>query len=180
MKAIWLQEIEIPDCYSGKAEHFINWRKPIAAMTGVSLRYVTIEKPVSFGPPPAPQRLPFIEVELDQAASDTALTPRQQLGAWEALPPDPLLILLVLTLPGGTIRHQFAGAIAERLGEITELMYGIDDGRWGMIDLGRFTEAMRIGMQRIAARGKDSVVQGGFEVQGGGPPGGWWTMPGIE
>lgn len=178
MQVIWLQEIEIPECYYGKVSRFIDWRLAVAAMIGVSLRHVVVDTPVSFGPPPAPQHLPFIEVELDQAASDTALTPRHRLGAWEALPPDPLLVLLVLTLPGGTIRHQFAGMIAERLGEITELMYGIDDGRWGMVDLGRFTEAMRIGMQRIASRGHDSVVQGGFEVQGGGPPGGWWTMPG--
>jgi hypothetical protein len=175
MKPISLEEIEIPDCYRGRVNKFIDWRLAVAGMTGISLRHVAVEKPVSFGPEPAPQRLPFIEVELD-----TALTPRQRLGAWEVLPPDPLLILLVLTLPGGTVRHQFAGAIAERLGEITELMYGIDDGRWGTADLGRFTEMMRTGMQRIATNGRDSVVQGCFAVHGGGPPEGWWTMPGIE
>jgi hypothetical protein len=179
MKAIWLQEIEMPECYYGKLSRFIDWRLAVAAMIGVSLHHVVVDTPVSFGPPPAPQRLPFIEVELDQA-SDIALTPRQRLGAWETLPPDPLLVLLVLTLPGGTIRHPFAGAIAARLGELTELMYGIDDGTWGMVDLGRFTDMMRIGMQRIASRRQDSVIQGGFEVQGGGPPGGWWTMRGIE
>jgi hypothetical protein len=170
---MWLDEIEIPNCYHGRVSRFVGWRCAIAAMTGVSLRYVTVERPVSLGPAPAPQRLPFIEAEM-APESGVALTPLQRLGAWDALPPDPLLILLVLTLPGGTIRYRFAGAMAERLGEMTELMYGIDDGTWGSLDLGRFTAAIRAGLQRIAAGEKDSLIQGGFE------PGGWWNLPGID
>ena len=65
--------------------------------------------------------------------------------------PDRPLLLLLLTVPGGVVRHDLADAIAARLAEITELMYGVDDGRYGMTDLGRLTEMMAAGFRCIAA-----------------------------
>lgn len=172
---ILLAEIEIPGCYGGRVARFNDWRRALAEMTGVALRYVAIEKAVALSsldqskPPPA--RLPFIEAELTAAPGED-LTPPRRLGQWDALPADPLLVLLLLTVPGGVMRHDFAGAIAARLTEMTELMYGIDDGSFGMTDLGRFTEDMAAGFRRIAAARADSAIAGGYE------PSGWWDVAG--
>jgi len=142
-------------------------------MTGNELRYVVSDKGVSLiskGPGSAPTSLPFVEAALDPHNTTGLLTPQRRLGNWEAIPSEPLLILLTITLPGGVVRHQYAGAIADRLREITELMYGIDDGTWGMVDLGRFTERMEAGLRVISKQQVDSVVRGGFE------PTGWWDV----
>jgi hypothetical protein len=172
---ILLAEIEIPGCYRGRIGRFNDWRRALAEMTGVALRYVVAEKDVmltSRDPEkPAPARLPVVEAE-PTAAPDEELTPLRRLGQWDALPDDPLLVLLLLTVPGGVVRHDFAGAIAARLAEMTELMYGIDDGRFGTVDLGRFTEEMTAGLRRIAAARADSAVAGGYE------PSGWWDVAG--
>lgn len=172
---IVLEEIEIPGCYRGRVGRFNDWRRALAEMTGVALRYAVVEKDVALTaldpatPPPA--RLPIIEAEAT-APLDEPLTPLRRLGQWDALPADPLSVLLLLTVPGGVVRHAFAGAIAARLAEMTELMYGIDDGRYGMTDLGRFTEEMAAGFRRIAASHTDSPVAGGYE------PSGWWDLAG--
>jgi hypothetical protein len=168
-----LHEIEIPDCYRGRVDRFNNWRRAVADMTGVRLSYAETVMPVALkseGPAPPPAQLPFIVAAARSAPLDSLLTPENRLGRWPELPAEPLWILLGLTVPSGIIRHQFAGAIALRLGETTELMYGIDDGSFGLVNLGRFTESMSQGMGRIAERRTDAVVQGGFE------PSGWWTF----
>jgi hypothetical protein len=175
MSTIVLEEIDIPNCYQGRVRQFNEWRLAIAEMTGVPIWYVISEKAVSLrseGRSPAPTHLPFVEAAVYCTTLNMKFTPQRRLGYWETLPSDPLLIVQVLTVPGGVIRHQFAEAIADRLRELTDLMYGIDDGRWGAVDLGRFTELMQAGMRRIAELQMDSVVQGGFE------PSGWWNVEG--
>jgi hypothetical protein len=150
---IMLTEINIPGCYRGRVGRFNDWRRTLADMTGVALRYVVRERDVALTSrnsalePPA--RLPFIEAELT-----------------------PLLVLLLLTVPGGVVRHDLADAIAARLVEMTELMHGVDDGHYGTTDLGRLTEIMAAGFRRIGVSGADSPVSGGYE------PSGWWDVAG--
>jgi hypothetical protein len=174
---ILLTEIEIPGCYRGRIGRFNDWRLALAEMTGVALRYVVVEKDVMLTSrhpeKSAPTRLPVVEAEPHDAALRAGLPPRRRRGDWDALPDDPLLVLLLLTVPGGVVRHDFAVAIAARLAEMTELMYGIDDGRFGTVDLGRFTEEMTAGLRRIAATRTDSAVAGGYE------PSGWWDVAGT-
>src|SRR5580704_15091730 len=108
MGHIVLEEIEIRNCYQGRVRRFNDWRLSIGAMTGVPVRYVIVEKNVSLkseGPMPAPTRLPFVEVAVDGTTLTRDLTPQQRLGHWDVLPQDPLLVLQMLTVPGGVIRH---------------------------------------------------------------------------
>lgn len=176
MPAIALEEIEIPGCYSGRLSRFQDWRRALAEMLGVAVWYCVVEKAVtltSLGPHPAPARLPFVETMAAAGSPLGGLTPQQRLGDWDPPPSEPLWILLALTLPGGVVRHYVASAMAERLAEMTELMFGIDDGSRGMGDLGRFTETMCDGLRRIAAGGTDAVIRGGYE------PTGWWDVAGA-
>jgi hypothetical protein len=172
---IMLTEINIPGCYRGRVGRFNDWRRTLADMTGVALRYVVRERDVALTSrnsalePPA--RLPFIEAELT-APLGLEVAARQRLGIWDAVPDDPLLVLLLLTVPGGVVRRDLADAIAARLVEMTELMHGVDDGHYGTTDLGRLTEIMAAGFRRIGVSGADSPVSGGYE------PSGWWDVAG--
>jgi hypothetical protein len=113
-----LEDIEIPDCY------------------GVSEREV-VSKSVT------PKRLPFYTANGELSAT---LTAQQRLGDWASLPSEPLMIVL-LTVPGGVIRHVFASAIVERLKEIEELIHG---------------------MCKISARQIDSVIAADIILAAGG------------
>lgn len=170
-----LTEIEIPDCYQGRVDRFHGWRLAIADMTGVRLTYAVADMAVSLkslGPSPAPTHLPFIVAADRSGRFEGLLTPERRLGHWPTPPDEPLLILLALTVPSGVIHHALAGAIADRLAEMSELMHAADDGRWGLFDVGGLTDSIGAGLRRIAAAGRDAVVQGGYE------PGGWWEFQG--
>lgn len=170
-----LEEIDISGCYTGKVRRYNAWRRAVAEMIGVGIVYRTALLPAPTAVarlPGAPTQLPFVVADVRGDELNGLLTPERRLGRWEQAPEDPLLILVAMTLPGGLIDHRFAGATAARLGEIAELMYGIDDGTWGSLDLGRFTETMRSGFDTIARNGRDVVVDGGYE------PGGWYSFAG--
>jgi hypothetical protein len=70
-------------------------------------------------------------------------------------------------------RLHFAALIAARLAEMVEIMYAIDDGSRGTVDLGRLTESIERGMRRIAEEGVDVAVSGGYQ------PGCWWDVAGA-
>jgi hypothetical protein len=132
-----LEHIEIPDCYDGRLEKFNAWRRAIVYNIGAPVWYGVSEKEVVLKSVYAspPKRLPFCTANGDLSAT---LTAQQRLGDWASLPSDPLMIVLLLTVPGGVIRHVFARAIAERLKEIEELIHFCDDGRFGTFDLTHF------------------------------------------
>jgi hypothetical protein len=170
-----LVEIDIPGCHRGKVRPFNEWRSAIADMTGVAVRYAWANLPVSLsstGSHPPPTELPFVVAEIQ--APLVALTPRRRLGHWGLVPDDPLFVLLALTVPGGTIRSAFAESMAERLVEMRELIWAIDDGRYGITALGSFTQDMEAGLARIAREGVDVQVGGCYE------PDGWWDPMPIE
>ena len=172
-RRVELEEIDIPGCHLGRVDKFNGWRRALAEMTGVQLSYQVSVQPVSLrseGPNPPPTHLPFIVAVTHTPRWQGLLTSARRSGDWEELPEEPLWILLALTLPGGVIRCRYALAIAERLSEMTELVYGIDKGQYGLFNLGRFTESMAAGLRRAAGAGKDLVVKGGFE------PSGWWEL----
>jgi hypothetical protein len=167
-----LEEIEIRGCYYGKVAKFNDWRRALAEMTGVQLSYRVSDEPVSLsseGPDPPLTHLPFIVAVTHTPKWERLLTPARRRGDWAELPEEPLWILLALNLPAGVIHSRYAGAIAERLREMTELMYAIDNGRYGLFDLGGFTEAMAAGLRRAAEGGQALVVEGGFSS-------GWWPV----
>lgn len=170
-----LVEIDIPGCYRGTVQRFNDWRVAVADMTGVSVRYQWVARTVSLkspGPGPAPTQLPFVVAEMEPGRAE--LTPRQRLGHWDLRPDDPLLILLAMTVPGGTIRAADATPMAERLRPMRELMHAIDDGRYGLTAIGPFTQAMEAGLAAIGRNGVDVLVSGGYE------PTGWWDVVPIE
>jgi hypothetical protein len=155
--------IVIPGCYDGRIDKFNGWRRALAEMTGVQVSYqVSVEaaSTKSEGPDAPPVYLPPVIAVTHTPKWQSILTPARQSGDWEELPEEPLWILLALTLPGGVIRCRYAGAIAGRLSDMVELMYGIDNGRYGMFSLGRLTESMAAGLRHAAAAGKDLVVRG--------------------
>jgi hypothetical protein len=165
-----LEEIEIPDCYSGRLDKFNAWRRAIAYNIGAPVWYGISEKEVvlEIGSASPPKRLPFCTAVVTDEALSTTLTAQQRLGDWASAPSEPLMIVLLLTVPGGVIRHVFARPIAERLREIEELIHFCDDGRFGAFHLTHFHHGIYDGMCRISARQIDSVVSGGYH------PGGWW------
>lgn len=169
-----LCEISIGDACSEKLWKFNAWRKAVASIIGAPVWYLLVDKPViglcSEGSGLPPDRLTFLEAGTADPAVRALLAPEARLGIWNGIPDEPLLILLLLTLPGGFVRHKYAGAIAERLGDITDLMYGIDDGSFEQVDLGRFTERMRMAMLAVESSRMDAPVDGGYE------PGGWWRV----
>lgn len=168
-----LIEIAFTGCAPFRIERFTNWRRAIADMIGIDVTYVEVRKPVSLtslGPGPAPTTLPFIEAHVDANAGLTAM---QRIGRWDVEPDDPLVMLALLTVPGGTISSVAAIGVAERLDDIVELMYHIDNGEYGTFDLGRFTQAMAAGLRLAHDKGDRVHIHGGYE------PGGWWDLAGA-
>jgi hypothetical protein len=170
---IFLEEIEIPNCYLGRLDRFNAWRRAIACNIGASIWYGFAEKDVAFDSPRLsqwPERLQFCTAMVTDETLRRTLTPEQRLGNWDSLPSEPLMIVVLLTVPGGVIRSAFAAAIAERLKEIDELIHYVDDGRFGTFDLTRFHHHMYLGMRSISHRQTDGVIIGQY-------PSGWW--PGV-
>jgi hypothetical protein len=175
MTGITLEEIEIPGCYEGSVQRFNGWRRAIAYLIGAQVWYGMTEKTVALHSEhgPAPKRLPFCSAMVTDEVLGAQPTPAQRLGDWPCLPSEPLMIIVLLTVPGSVIRHVFAGAIAERLKEIDELIRFIDDGSFGTFDLGRFSERMQQGLRKMSAQGADSAIVGGYD------PVGWWHVAGT-
>jgi hypothetical protein len=135
-------EINIPGIFRGRTYRFDNWRLAIADMTGVPLRYVG-----------------NLEAGTDDPVWAPRLTPDVRRGDWDDPPEDPLWVLLLVTVPGGVLRARYLRGIAERLHEMQELMYCLDDGRWGLDDIGRRTEAFARSFEAAAGRGEDLVIE---------------------
>ncbi|MDO9417503.1 hypothetical protein [Pararhizobium sp.] len=161
-----LAELDIPGLFYGKCARFDRWRCVVADMTGTPIRYVIKSRPVQFpNLDPAlrvPQTLEFLEAEAE-AADAITITPDMRRGFWADTPQEPLLILLFMTVPGGTFQARHAAAISRRLDEIDPVVHAADDG--SSTDL---HERARAWFARQAISGADVMVSGGFETTG------WW------
>ena len=149
-------EINIPGIFEGKTHRFTNWRLAIADMTGVPVKYVARERAVDL----TLDRLVFLEAETEDPIWAPRLTPGVRRGDWDDPPDDPLWVVLLVTVPGGVLRARHLRGIAERLYEMQELMYCLDDGRWGTDDIGRRTDEFARSFEAAARRGEDLVIEG--------------------
>jgi hypothetical protein len=171
-----LVEIALPRIHIGKVGPFSAWRRALADVTGVPVRYALRWRPVALGATGAPGRLTFVEAETQDAAFVDRLTDAVRRGDWQFDPDDPLLVLLLLTVPGGTLQARRLGPIAERLVEVQPLLDALDDGRWGTTDVARLNAMMAAGFAAAADRGADIPIDGGYiPIDGGYEPSGWWT-----
>lgn len=164
-----LAEIEIDNHYRGKPKNFDRWRGVVAEIVGAPIGYITVERTVHFDDlDPSitpPETLEFVEVQVMDAKWQVRLTPETRWGIWPSTPEEPLWVLLLLTIPGGTLFARHAQAIADRLDEIDELLDYVDKG-WSTDVHQRF----RRSFAEQARSGKDVVVKGGYE------PTGWWDV----
>ena len=115
-----------PSWLAGKERHFRAWRSLVAEMIGAPVGYDYVRRPVTFDETmpalAAIKSLPFLEARIVGQAW-TEPTAAQRAGLWDATPEEPLLILALLTVPGGIFQARHAEAIARRLDEIDELIH---------------------------------------------------------
>lgn len=162
----WLAEIAIDGLYSGKPERFSQWRATVADIVGAPLHYVSRRYPFQ-GPATAtnpPLTLEFLEPQITDQTWGKNLSPGVRSGLWDTTPEEPLLTLLMATIPGATFHARHARAVAHRLDEIDELVNFVGKG-WVT---GLHEQARRCFAEQ-AITGKNIAMSGGYE------PGGWWT-----
>ncbi|WP_137150708.1 hypothetical protein [Devosia sp. FKR38] len=161
-----LAEIDIDGLYCGKPGQFLQWRGIIADIVGAPLEYVSRRHPFE-GPadvPNPPLTLEFWEPRITDQAWGRDLPAGIRAGRWDATPEEPLLIVLLASVPGAMFHARHAGAIAQRLDDIDELVHVLGDG-W----VTSLHEHARRCFAEQAITGKDIAMSGGYE------PGGWWT-----
>ncbi|MCF3639763.1 hypothetical protein LXM94_07240 [Rhizobium sp. TRM95111] len=165
----FIEDIKVGSGGAIRLASFNAWRIVLGEMTGLPFRYRERLIPTSgIGAyRQAPRRLSLCEAIGGEAGLDRLLTPAARRGGWPDLPEEPLLALLCLTVPGGTIRPDVAAACSLRLREMEELMFAIDDGRRTMLDLGRFSLAMAERLAAVAASRESPAVEASYALSGG-------------
>jgi hypothetical protein len=121
---------------------FDNWRRVVGDMIGApiafNMRYRDVSL-ISNDPASEPPRmLQFIESKVTDPNFAIEITPQIRRGIWTETPDEPLWILLLLTIPGGTFFSRHAQAIANRLDELEEIVNFVDFGR----SIGEHTAAL--------------------------------------
>lgn len=119
-------------CWFGPYSAFTRWRNRVAQIAGYEIR-------------------PFPGGFIDQPVLDwSKFEPKNYLGEWDALPEDPLLVLLVHADDDGKIRPEHAGPLADRLdGLLADLRpEGLND------DIRPATERFVAGLRAAVAEGK--------------------------
>jgi len=164
-----LVEFSVGGSFQGKVKRFDNWRRMVGDMIGAPIEFNMRYRDVSLiSDDPAfepPRMLQFIESKVTNPSFAIEITPQIRRGIWMETPDEPLWIVLLLTIPGGTFFSRHAQAIANRLDEIEEIVDFVDFGR----SAGEHAAA-RAFFREQARSGIDVVVQGGFE------PSGWWDV----
>lgn len=141
--------LRITGFHSGKwRKHFQPWREALAGLIGAEIDYRLRALPFtpSAGRPEL-RALSGLQVLEARALSGTempALTPDLRRGDWSETPEEPLLVLLLLDLPGGWLRARHAAALAERLEDLLPLIEHLDpSGEHGYDLYGMHEEARR-------------------------------------
>ncbi len=153
-----------PSWMGGQEKHFRLWRSCIAEMIGAPIAYDYVRRSVAFDERhpglSAIKSLPFLEARiLDDAWRQP--TAAERLGLWSALPEEPLLILVLLTVPGGIFQARHAEAIARRLDELDELIHFVGQG-WHT----HTHEVARQFFHALAKTHEDVQVVGAYEPGG--------------
>ncbi len=146
-------EVHIGGCYHGKIERFNLWRLALADQIGVHVVYSMKEASSDNLPPYHNWRGEFVR---PFACSPT-------LSGQISSDPDALYDLVLASIPGTALTPPQARAIADRLEEMSELMWALDDGRYGLVDLGRMTEAMMVGLRCRANKGETIQINAASE-----------------
>ena len=133
------------------------WREALAEMIGAEIDYDLVTK----GFIPAEGRpelarldgLQVLEARGVEGAHALAVTEAMRRGLWIATPDEPLLVLLLLSLPGSDFPARHAAAISVRLAELTPLIEALDpNGDYGMDLLGVHAAAQRFFTAQARAR----------------------------
>jgi len=139
------------------------WRRALGDMIGAEIDYQLQVR--AYHPPPeavALSRLTGRQVlEARALAGQHAcpITEEMRRGLWEVTPDEPLLVLLLLDLPGCALPAKHAEKIAERLEELTPLIEVLDPtAEYGM-SLMRIHEAAIRFFQAQARSGRDVPVR---------------------
>lgn len=139
------------------------WRRALGDMIGAEIDYQLQVR--AYLPPPeavALSRLTGRQVlEARTLAGHHAcpITEEMRRGLWEVTPDEPLLVLLLLDLPGSALPAKHAEKIAERLEELTPLIEVLDPtAEYGM-SLMRIHEAAIRFFRAQARSGRDVPVR---------------------
>ena len=89
-----------------------------------------------------------------------AITDEMRAGLWPETPDEPLLVLLLISLPGYALPARHAAAISERLIELDELVHALDDGRYTVSSLTDVHQAAMAFFRWQAQSGEDVPVHG--------------------
>ncbi len=166
----WLAELEIVGLFHGKPGRFSAWREIIADIVGAPIEYRSTRHGFAIPNtlPNPPQTLEFIEANVTDPTWLVEGRASYRKGIWDATPEEPLWIVLLATVPGATFFAHHAGAIAQRLEEIDELVHYV--GKGGVTS---FHENACRCFAEQAKTGQDMTMSGGYE------PTGWWS-PDLE
>lgn len=154
---IWL---DIEGFYQGKWwKDFQPWRLALSHMIGAEIDYRLIYRPFRATRPwpgfEMPENLQVLEAVSIGGAHSMAITPDMRAGHWLETPDEPLLVLLLLTLPGKALPARHAAAIAERLANLTDLIEALDTGIYTLRSLVDMHEAALAFFARQAREGAD-------------------------
>lgn len=153
-----------PSWMRGNEKHFRLWRSCVAEMIGAPVAYDYVRRPAAFDEThpglSAIKSLPFLEARIIDPAWRQP-TAAERLGLWSALPEELLLVLVLLTVPGGLFQARHAKAIAKRLDELDELIHFIGQG-WHT----HTHEVARQFFHALAKTNEDVRVVGSYEPSG--------------
>ena len=153
-------KLRIGDFYFGKLWWDLHpWRLALAEMIGAEIDYRVHARPFTpAGDFAIPDRLDVLEADSIGGAHAMTVTPAMRAGTWAETPEEPLLVLLLLSLPGRSFPARHAAAIVDRLVELDEIMHALDDGRYTVHSLTHLHEAATAFFRRQAEAGRDVPV----------------------
>ncbi|HEV7245662.1 MAG TPA: hypothetical protein VGN93_01575 [Shinella sp.] len=160
-----LLRLSIDRFYHGKWwKDFQPWRLALADMVGATVVYRVHAAPFratrTVPDYRMPERLDVLRADSIGGAHAMAITDSMRAGQWPETPDEPLLVLLLISLPGCALPARHAAAVAERLVDLDELIHALDDGRYTVSSLTDMHEAAMTFFRWQAQAGEDVPVHG--------------------
>lgn len=157
---IWLN---IEGFYQGKWwKDFQPWRLALSHMIGAEIDFRLIYRPFratsSFPGFEMPEQLQVLEAVSIGGAHSMVITPEMRSGYWMETPDEPLLVLLLLSIPGKALPARHAAAIAQRLVDMRDLIEALDTGIYTLRSLTDMHEAALAFFMWQAREGADVLI----------------------
>ncbi|WP_068302154.1 hypothetical protein [Pararhodobacter sp. CCB-MM2] len=102
------------------------WRQALAEMIGIDIDYSVVARNVEAPNSSSSPLIQVLEAQGSGGSNAVSITDDMRRGLWEETPDEPLLVLLLLNLPGAALPARHAKAILGRLQELTPLIEGLD------------------------------------------------------